>query len=60
MDLEGKRLALLGFGVENRALGAWLAEHGLSFTLCDGDPAVRTREAPWDDAVTNGDSATRR
>ena len=30
MDLEGKRLALLGFGVENRALGAWLAAHGLS------------------------------
>ena len=60
MDLEGKRLALLGFGVENRALGAWLAEHGLSFTLCDGDPAVRTREAPWDDAVDEwrlGDSA---
>jgi len=35
MDLDGQRLALLGFGVENRTLGAWLARHGFSFTVCD-------------------------
>ncbi len=35
MDLDGQRLALLGFGVENRPLGAWLARHGFSFTVCD-------------------------
>ena len=67
MHLEGKRLALLGFGVENRALGAWLAAQGLSYTVCDGDtacrdrdPAAGTHEPTWEDAVDEwrlGDTA---
>ncbi len=51
MDLEGLRLALLGFGVENRALGHWLATRGLTFTVCDCDPEVRVDDPPWDGAV---------
>jgi UDP-N-acetylmuramoylalanine--D-glutamate ligase len=38
VDLDGQRLALLGYGVENQALGAWLTQHGFTFAVCDTDP----------------------
>lgn len=40
MDLTGKRICLLGLGVENRAVGAWLAQRGLAFTVCDTNAAA--------------------
>ena len=56
MHLKGKRLALLGFGVENRALGTWLAAQGLSYTVCDGDTACRAGDsAVVTDAATRAD-----
>ena len=39
-ELEGKRIALLGLGVENRSVGRYLAERGIEFSVCD----ARTRE----------------
>lgn len=35
MELHGKRVALLGFGVENRALLPYLQQNGASVTICD-------------------------
>ena len=39
-ELEEKRIALLGLGVENRSVGRYLAERGIAFSVCD----ARTRE----------------
>ena len=39
-ELEGKRIALLGLGVENRSVGRYLAERGIEFSVCD----ARTEE----------------
>jgi hypothetical protein len=52
MDLKGQRLALLGFGVENQALGAWLASRGCSFSVCDRRPESRVTDPAWDGSVT--------
>ncbi len=35
IDLDNKRLALLGLGLEHRALAAYLRAAGLSFSICD-------------------------
>jgi len=35
IELENKRLALLGLGVENRGLATYLSSIGLSFSVCD-------------------------
>ena len=40
IDLEHKRLALLGLGVENRSLGAYLSAAGVSFAVCDARAAA--------------------
>ncbi|MEE2658385.1 MAG: UDP-N-acetylmuramoyl-L-alanine--D-glutamate ligase [Candidatus Latescibacterota bacterium] len=46
MDLPGdaeisrQRVALLGYGVENRALGQYLRERGISFAICDADANI--------------------
>jgi len=34
-ELKGKRMALVGLGVENRALGQFFLEKGLHFSVCD-------------------------
>lgn len=34
-DARGRRIALLGFGVENRALAHFLSERGIAFSVCD-------------------------
>ena len=39
-ELEEKRIALLGLGVENRSVGRYLAERGIGFSVCD----ARTEE----------------
>ena len=39
-ELEAKRIALLGLGVENRSVGRYLAERGIAFSVCD----ARTEE----------------
>ena len=39
-ELEEKRIALLGMGVENRSVGRFLAERGIAFSVCD----ARTEE----------------
>ena len=49
--LEGRRLALLGLGVENQALGRWLAYRGLGFSVCDADPGRRLHGESWKEAV---------
>ena len=49
--LQDRRLALLGLGVENQALGRWLASRGLGFAVCDAEPARRLDEPPWREAV---------
>jgi UDP-N-acetylmuramoylalanine--D-glutamate ligase len=45
------RLALLGLGVENRALAAWLAVHNRTFTICDANPACSAANEKWVSAV---------
>jgi UDP-N-acetylmuramoylalanine--D-glutamate ligase len=45
------RLALLGLGVENRALAAWLAAHDRTFTICDANPACSAAGQEWAPAV---------
>ncbi|MBT3344087.1 MAG: UDP-N-acetylmuramoyl-L-alanine--D-glutamate ligase [Gemmatimonadetes bacterium] len=45
------RLALLGLGVENRALAAWLARHGERFWVCDANPDLDTSHAEWISSV---------
>lgn len=50
-ELGGRRLALLGFGVENQAVGRWLAGRGLAFAVCDAEPDRHAAGSPWDEAV---------
>lgn len=35
MDLKGKRVALIGYGIENQALLPYLHGHGAAITICD-------------------------
>ena len=49
--LRGRRPALLGLGVENQALGRWLAGRGIGFAVCDADPARRLDGPPWEESV---------
>ena len=44
-------LALLGLGVENRALAAWLAAHDRTFAVCDANPACSAADQDWAGAV---------
>ena len=37
-NLRNSRIALLGLGVENRALARFLQERHLSFSICDARP----------------------
>lgn len=39
IELEGKRLALLGLGLEHRALATYLHDAGLPFSICDENEA---------------------
>lgn len=48
--LRGKRLALLGYGVENRALAQWLSGQGLAFSICD-EQAQQAPPTSWDGAI---------
>ncbi len=38
-DLRKRRIALLGFGVENQALAHFLHGHSISFSVCDSKPS---------------------
>ncbi|MCC7264019.1 MAG: UDP-N-acetylmuramoyl-L-alanine--D-glutamate ligase [Candidatus Latescibacteria bacterium] len=49
-ELTGKRMALLGLGVENQALGEYLLSKGLRFAVCDRQPEVAVRRE-WGDRV---------
>ena len=49
-ELTGKRMALLGLGVENQALGEYLLSRGLRFAVCDRQAEVAVRQA-WEDRV---------
>lgn len=49
-DLTGKRMALLGLGVENQALGAYLLSKGLRFSVCDRQEEVAVRQQ-WGERV---------
>ncbi len=45
--LDQRRIALLGFGVENRALGHFLSARGISFSVCDARPPTEGLLADW-------------
>ncbi|MBI2506253.1 MAG: UDP-N-acetylmuramoyl-L-alanine--D-glutamate ligase [Candidatus Latescibacteria bacterium] len=49
-ELTGKRMALLGLGVENQALGEYLLSKGLRFSVCDRQAEVAIRPL-WADQV---------
>ncbi len=49
-DLKGKRMALLGLGVENQALGEYLLSKGLRFSVCDRQEEVAVRNE-WEGRV---------
>ncbi len=40
MDLSGKKVALLGFGLENRSILPYLQERGAIITICDKNAAL--------------------
>ena len=46
--LTGKRVALVGFGVENRALGQLLRAHDMPFAVCDARPADSDGDGLYD------------
>ena len=52
INLDNKRLALLGLGIENRALAAYLSSLGLSFSVCE----AREREPGVDATHELGDA----
>lgn len=52
-DLPDGRLALLGLGVENRALATWLAHRGRQFTVCDANPDLDVADVTWRSAVVD-------
>ena len=45
IDLDNKRLALLGLGLEHRALAAYLSAAGLSFSVCDEREVATVEES---------------
>lgn len=50
--LSANRPALLGLGIENRAVGDFLHAHRVPFAVCDRSPALReSLEARWPDHV---------
>ncbi|MEC8932917.1 MAG: hypothetical protein VYB08_15960, partial [Candidatus Latescibacterota bacterium] len=55
--MPDSQVALVGLGVENRALAGWLAHHGNRFSVCDADPQCQDRirsdpgAAAWVSAV---------
>lgn len=49
-ELTGKRMALLGLGVENQALGEYLLSKGLRFAVCDRQEEVAVRRQ-WGERV---------
>ena len=51
-ELRGSRLALLGFGTENRALGRFLQTHGFDFAVCDGADSIGDR-TEWSQCVNS-------
>jgi UDP-N-acetylmuramoylalanine--D-glutamate ligase len=52
--LKGSRLALLGFGAENRALGRFLQTHGFDFAVCDGRDADAIGDrTEWNQCVSS-------
>ncbi len=42
--LRKRRIALLGFGVENRTLAHFLSGHEIAFSICDANPSPALRE----------------
>jgi UDP-N-acetylmuramoylalanine--D-glutamate ligase len=50
-ELKERRIALLGFGVENRALGQFLTERAIDFSVCDIAPSVSLR-SQWPQVST--------
>ena len=51
-QLSGSRIALLGFGTENRALGRFLRSRGFHFAVCDGkEPSAGGDLSEWDRCV---------
>jgi len=52
VELEGRRILLLGMGVENRAVAQYLAGLGLRFAAADAASALpEPAPSPWRDAV---------
>jgi UDP-N-acetylmuramoylalanine--D-glutamate ligase len=49
-ELAGRRMALLGLGVENQALGAFFLSRGLRFAVCDRQEEVALRKE-WGERV---------
>ena len=45
--LDQRRIALLGFGVENRALGHFLLARDIPFSVCDAHPPTEDVLAEW-------------
>jgi UDP-N-acetylmuramoylalanine--D-glutamate ligase len=41
--LEGKRIGVLGYGVNNAVMAPWLVRHGFQITISDTDPAAEER-----------------
>ena len=50
--LEGQRIALVGFGVENQALGEVLHARDIPFAVCDARPANSELTNDWPSVVT--------
>ncbi|MHB8871176.1 MAG: UDP-N-acetylmuramoyl-L-alanine--D-glutamate ligase [Candidatus Doudnabacteria bacterium] len=42
-DLQGKKIGILGFGIEGQAVAAFLTKFGLSFEVYDQNPDVRAK-----------------
>ncbi|MEK7460747.1 MAG: Mur ligase family protein, partial [Patescibacteria group bacterium] len=50
--LLARRIAVLGVGINNQALVAWLLKHKAeSVTICDQNPAVRLDNPAWEQKV---------
>ena len=45
--LQGRKIALLGLGVENRALAQFLHAQGVPFAVCDARPEVSDGGDDW-------------
>lgn len=51
--LQGKRILILGLGINNTELAAWLFKHGLSFTVRDQNPKAQEQFTLAHPEVTN-------